>query len=393
MRSGWIRGVLGAVIVLLLGLLVLVGGLLIDLQEDPLLSPRPREAQFEWERSLYGYGPAEGEQLLMPTSVAVSPTGDIYVTDPIRSRILVFDADGDPLRIVFGQTSTADILFTRPEAIDVDPGNGDLYVADSQLSRISVFDAEGNFVRAWPVAGRARGVKVTSERVLVLGLGEVIAYDKKGAELSSFGTRGSAPGQIDAYLGIESDGERIFIADSFNKRIQAFSLDGALLWAYPSSETTAGAASADSTGHPDLETDAVDEGFDWQLPQDLVLDGAGRLVVVDAFRFEFVVVDAESGVVLGTYGEYGRLDGDLYFPTSVAYDYERDWFVVADTQNNRAQIVRIPGSAGAVLAPVRRLVDDPSRYYVLPLAMFVLVVLIAGARLIQVIRRRRTPSV
>lgn len=396
MRVGPTRIVLGVVIIILLGLLFLVGGLLIDLQTDPVLSPRPREARFEWQRSLYGYGPTEEDQLLMPTSVAVSPAGAMYVTDPIRSRIMVFGADGQPIRVIAGQESTdTPVRFVRPEAVDVDPDNGDLYVADSQLSQVVVFDEAGELVRAWQVDNRVRGVKVTTTDVFVLGLGQVTTFDKQGVQTSSFGTRGSASGQIDAYLGIESDGERIFIADSFNRRIQAFSLDGTLIWDYPHADTGGEAAATEETAHPDAEAataDDADEEFDWQLPQDLVLDGAGRLVVVDAFRFEIVVVDPESGKVVETYGEYGQHDGQFYFPTSIDYDYERDWFVVADTQNNRAQVVWIPGSKGSVLAPARRLIDSPSKYLLLPEAVFVVVVLIALIRLVRMLRRRRALS-
>ncbi|MDA3936093.1 MAG: NHL repeat-containing protein [Actinomycetota bacterium] len=390
MSPRFTRIILSAVIVLLLGLLVIVGGLLLDLQEEPLLTPRPRDASFEWQRSIYGYGPSEEEQLLMPTSVAISPEGDIYVTDPIRSRVLVFDSAGDFIRAVDSLAddgSTA--LFVRPEAIDVDADNGDLYIADSRTSRIVVFSDRGEYVRDWTVPGQARGLKVTDEQVLVLGLGRVTTYDKLGNELSGFGTRGSRPGQIDAYLGIESDGDRIYIADSFNKRIQAFSMDGELIWTYPGSVADSSSASVEATGNTEAEEAATDEDHEYQLPQDLVLDGAGRLVVVDAFRFELVVINAEDGQVVNSYGEYGRYDGELYFPTSIDYDFERDWFVVADTQNNRVQIVRLPGSAGSVLAPLRRLTKSPSRYVVPSLVLFAAAFVAAFVGLLRVLRKRR----
>src|SRR5580698_9716947 len=36
------------------------------------------------------------------------------------------------------------------------------------------------------------------------------------------------------------------------------------------------------------------------------------------------------------------------YPTGIAYDKTRDWFAVADTSNNRVQIIRLPGTGGGV---------------------------------------------
>lgn len=79
--------------------------------------------------------------------------------------------------------------------------------------------------------------------------------------------------------------------------------------------------------------------------------------------------------LLGKFGTVGPEDGKFFYPTNVSYDPQRDWFTVADTQNNRVQIVRLPDSAGGgdVAAAARRALDGPIRACALPMALILAV--------------------
>lgn len=372
------RVLLGSAIAVLAGLLVLLIWLFVR-----LVAPQPEleapAAGLTWVRSIYGSGASETDRLLGPSSVAVGPDGDIYVTDPVRARVLVFAPDGEPVRVVASpEPGYSAGQFVRPESIAVDRMTGELYIADSWARKILVYDDRGEYQREWHVDEQARGVAVSGERVFVLDVGKVIVFNTHGVRQAEFGQRGQGEGQIDAYQGILADDERIYIADSYNRRLQAFTHDGELVWAAPSvAETRTPVSIEDSIPVSAEDTSQAAPGG-WDLPQDLTFDGAGRLVVVDAFRFELVVVDPEDGRVLGSYGEYGQADGRFFYPTSVDYDRERDWFVVADTQNDRVQIVRLPGTQGGVLAPLKRVADSPWRFAVIPLVLFLGATVIAA---------------
>ncbi|MRR12881.1 hypothetical protein EG835_10560 [bacterium] len=273
-----------------------------------------------------------------------------------------------------GGEGTAQGEFKRPAAIDVD-NLSRLYVADSAANKIVVFSGDGSFLREWPVPAQARGVAVEGPEVYVLGEGTVYVYDLSGVLLRQWGTRGRDTGQIDAYQGIVVHEGRVFVADAYNKRIQAFDTNGTLAWANP----------ATSTPTPSFESTAAsasESSFKWDLPQDLTVDGAGRLVVIDAFRFQLVVVDPNDGSVLESYGDFGTAEGEFFYPTSIEYDAVRDRFVVADTQNRRVQIVTIPDSAASdgVTTAIRRVEASPSRFLAAP-ALVLLVVL--GYALVQ----------
>lgn len=393
-KRNWSRILLVAAILILSGVLAFLAWLFLELEPlAPVTVPEQQAEGMEWVRSIYGFGESIDEQLFAPSSVAVGPRGKIYVTDPSRARVLVFDPTGEFRRIIHtGAGGVGEGQFIRPESIAVDDLN-QLYIADSQASKIVVYDIDGNYLREWPILGQARGVDVVGDEVFVLSMGRVFVFDSLGTQLLEFGRRGSEPGQIDAYQGVTADDEHIYVADSFNRRIQAFDRTGELVWALPlgvgESEALHAAEdtpSAESTATQEAETD----DFAWDLPQDLTFDGRGRLIVVDAFRFELVVVDPETGEVVESYGDFGREDGLFYYPSSVAYDPTSDWFVVADTENHRVQVVRIEDSGGGVEEAVNRLNSSPSRFIIYPLLVpLVLLLLIVLARVIRKIAGQR----
>jgi len=359
------RWVLSIVVMLLLSLLGVLVALFFNLLQPtglPTGAPSAGSKEMTWVRSMYGFGPSVAEQLRSPSSVAVAPNGDIYTTDPTRARIMIFSADGVPKGVLASaQPGAGEGQFVRPEAIDI-AENGDVFVADSRAKKVIVFNSNKEYVREYLVDQMARGVYVADGKVYVLDVGKVIVFDLAGKRLSTFGTRGKLPGQIDAYQGIAAHDGTVFVADSYNRRLQAFDESGTLLWAAPAVASTPTA-----------------EGGSWDLPQDLTFDGRGQLVVVDAFTFELVVVDPKTGERLKAYGEFGRNDGQFFYPTSVVYDGLRDWFAVADTENNRVQVVRLPGSsAQPVQASVWRVISSPYRYLIPPALVFLLAIAFAA---------------
>lgn len=364
---------LGIAVVLLLVLLAVLVGMFYNLIKPTGLPGGTQGIDgMVWVRSMYGFGPTQDEQLRQPSSVAIAPNGDVYATDPMRARIMIFRADGTFRRLLHtGAGGTEEGQFIRPESIDIDE-SGDVYIADSWAGKIIVFDAEGSYSREWPVETQARGVHVSDGKVYVLDVGKVLVFDTQGEELGSFGTRGPAPGQIDAYQGVVQNNGVIYVAESFNKRLQAFDESGTVLWTVPDGTAARPGPRASATRTPSASASDAVPDHRWDLPQDVTVDARNRLVVVDAFQFEIAVVDPKTGKVQARYGEYGREEGQFFYPTSIDYDPVRDWFAVADTNNGRIQIVRIPDSANPGAATAWRAASSPFRYLAVPgLLLFV----------------------
>lgn len=360
-----LRRVLVVVIVFLLVLMAAVGYLFLGALRPVMQPLQTTETGATWIRSLYGYGPTESEQLHEPTDVAIGSNGDIYVSEPQRARIMIFRPDGTFSRLIQGDREAPHGTVRRPGGLAVSE-DGELFVVDWNR-KIVVFGPDGQYRREWDLGAAGGRIHVYQDQVHVSLRDGIVQYTTDGEQVGLIRPgRGRAPGQLDAGAGIYFDGERYFIADLMNGRVQAFDRDGSLLWAVPESR--------DATSVP-LPTGGVEganppENPPYELPQDLTLDGSGRVVTVDAFRFAIIVADAETGAPIASYGEAGSREGELFYPTGIAYDPVRDWFAIADTRNDRIQIVRIAGSGGG--GTVARTLASPWRYCAIPLVVLVL---------------------
>jgi DNA-binding beta-propeller fold protein YncE len=83
-----------------------------------------------------------------PTDMAITPAGDIFVSDGYgNSRVVHFDKDGKYVK-EWGELGTKPGQFSTPHAIALD-SKGRLYVADRNNARIQVFDQSGKFLNEW----------------------------------------------------------------------------------------------------------------------------------------------------------------------------------------------------------------------------------------------------
>jgi len=335
----------------------------------------------QWVRSIYGYGDSAAQQLLGPTAVAVAPDGTIYATDPQRDRVLAFHSDGRYKGMIStGAASTAAGKLGRPADIAVDK-DGNVYVSDQVNFKIMVFDSRRRFVREW-VTPQALGIEVVGDTVYARTLHGVMLYTLTGKEKTHFGLYGRGTGAaMNRTGGLTADASRVYLADALNQSVKAYKRDGSLVWGMPESTvaTTSASSSAGASSTATESSSASETAID--LPQDVTFDANGRLCVIDAFSFQILVMNPQTGATEARFGESGTSDGKFMYPSSIAYDAARDWFVIADTANNRLQIVRIPGSGGSFGQTVSRALASPFRVCGLPLAaLFVALVFLTMNR-------------
>ncbi|MBI5467303.1 MAG: 6-bladed beta-propeller [Candidatus Kerfeldbacteria bacterium] len=145
---------------------------------------------FDFDGRLLGRVPREGDSVSFhyPTFAAPTPSGQVLVNDALNYQIKRFDADGNFLG-AFGSEGDGPGSFARPKGIGVD-GEGHIYVVDNLFDNFQVFDDSG--------------------RVLL-----------------TIGSAGQEPGQFWSPAGIEITGDYIYIADTFNDRVQVFRYLGA----------------------------------------------------------------------------------------------------------------------------------------------------------------------
>ena len=84
----------------------------------------------------------------LSTWLAVSPEGDLYVTDGYgNSQIHKFTADGQ-LMFSWGEPGDGPGQFQAPHSACLD-SEGNVYVADRQNCRIQIFSPQGEYIDEW----------------------------------------------------------------------------------------------------------------------------------------------------------------------------------------------------------------------------------------------------
>jgi DNA-binding beta-propeller fold protein YncE len=89
-----------------------------------------------------------GKPFDKPTGVAVSPSGEIYVSDGYGNRrVHKFSADGK-LIMSWGEEGENPGQFALPHGVFVDKQNR-VFVADRENHRIQIFTSQGEFIHQW----------------------------------------------------------------------------------------------------------------------------------------------------------------------------------------------------------------------------------------------------
>jgi DNA-binding beta-propeller fold protein YncE len=92
-----------------------------------------------------------------PTGVALSASGEIYVTDGYgNARVHKFSPDGK-LLLSWGEPGAGPGQFRLPHSVLVDKQNR-VWVTDRENSRIQIFDSEGHFLTQWIDLIRPQGL-------------------------------------------------------------------------------------------------------------------------------------------------------------------------------------------------------------------------------------------
>ena len=175
----------------------------------------------------------EGDgQFIYPTDVAVTPDGDLYVSEyGGNDRISRFSSEFD-YRDSFGEPEAGDASLLRPQSIALDP-DGTLWVTDAVHHRICRFSPEGELLSTFGAPGREPGrlqypyaITLCPDGTLLVcefGNNRLQRFDRDGNSLETWGGPGREPGKLlDAWgVAVGKEG-RVYVVDSRNHRVQMF---------------------------------------------------------------------------------------------------------------------------------------------------------------------------
>ncbi len=314
-----------------------------------------------------GQGDGNGEFTSLGGIAVDTATGDVFVTDNTLYRVqkLVWDGGFTQLHYdaQFGTYGSGLQNLNWPGGVIVD-ANGNVHIADSDNGRVLRLQNDlsnpselkpeteaGQIFSAWAVAQDA------SKNYYVIDGGDYSIHklNNTGNGLLKWGGAGSADGEFEDPYAIALKGDRVYVADNGNSRIQIFGTDGvhksnlvhsSIDWPLGLAFDAAGNLYV-SNAEPDrIEkfNASLDHMTGWGGPTDFapgplaVSPTTGLLYVLD-FGNQAVQVFTTTGTHNGTYpvGEY---------PSGIAIDAAGRIYVGSDDYRR----LEVLTSSGALLA-------------------------------------------
>lgn len=216
---------------------------------------------------------AKGVPFVSPVQIAEDGLGGYLVTDAEMRQVIRLDGTGEPTGSFGGE------VLKRPTGVARDPLTGMIYVADTAAHDIKVFDATGTL-------------------------------------LDTVGGPGREAGRLNTPTHLTFRGDRLFVADTLNFRIQAFNRDGSPVLEFGELGLFVGNMSR---------------------PKGVAIGGEGRIYVVESYYDHLLIFDPEGQLLLPI-GGTGQGIGQFYLPAGVWTD-ESQRVYVADMFNGRIVVL------------------------------------------------------
>ncbi len=292
---------------------------------NAITNPAMREAIFQiWlNRDYSDYAKATGETGLTLSNWQPSARMELFIRKDIAAQMWEYGIlQAAPLQadpyikgtidltadLKMGIAGSASGQFKSPRGLTVAP-DGSLYVADSLNHRILHFDSTGNLLQAFG--------KVSPG----------CPYAKEPPPNVPIGTFCEPWG-----VAVSPDGQWVYVADTWNHRIQKFTASGEPIKAW---------------GTPNYDP-ASSGPFGLWGPRGIVVDALGHVLVADTGNKRVIVYDA-GGNFTSQFGGEGSDLGQFDEPVGLALDSQGNLYV-ADTWNQRIQVF-VPSADKTKYAP------------------------------------------
>jgi len=287
--------------------------------------------------SSFTHDEANGRPFGEPTAIALGPSGSIYVADGSRfhDRILEFNSKHEYVG-QFGSAGSYEGLFNGIGGIAIS-ASGDLYVSDSGNDRVQEFSPSGGTLGQFGSFGSGDGQFDFPGGIAIDPSGDVWVLDSEnyrvqefsptGEYLKQFGEEGEGPGKLGWALGLAFSGGNLYVSEPGNSRVQEFSSSGAYVRAFD--EKGAG------LGESNVPYGIASEPGTGDL---YVVEGASILAAASANRVQEF---SPEGSFITAFGSSGLGSGQLAGPRGVAAGASGQIYI-ADSGNQRIDEWMLP---------------------------------------------------
>jgi len=258
-----------------------------------------------------------------PADIATSVSGDIYVVDEKKSRILDFGLDGS-LNLDFGKKGGKIGQFKKPRSIAISPKR-EIVVADTGNNRIQVFNKKGKFQFSFGASGSRAGQFRSPSGVSIDQFGFIYVADTNNKRVQVFTSKGiflrfieTASKPVD--IGIDPH-RNLYVLMSKAKKIVKYSAQGKKI-----KEITV------ADGRKNFLLSAGGIGVDLR----------GDIYVTEKAEQSIKKIN-DKGKLLLSFGSEGDGRGQFKHPSGIFCDTAGRIFI-ADSSNKRIQVFLVTGS-------------------------------------------------
>ena len=261
------------------------------------------------------------ERIHSPNSMAISSNDLLIVNEAgATPRLLVMDRFGENVSYV----NCPDVRYPNGLAVDKD---GIIYVTDAISNALMKIDQKGILVQKIGSTGNKPGqfdsageiTIVNDELIYVSDYGNhrIQVFDKNLAFCHHFGSYGSKFGEFNCPgdLAYSKTTKELFIADSKNHRIQAFTLDGKPVREFGGAGLFSGRAKLIA-------------------PLNICLDKSEKFLFIADVEEGRILVYTTMGKYVSSFSSKGNGRGQLQRPTRVAMDSD-GYVYICDKGNNK----------------------------------------------------------
>uniref|UniRef100_A0A1X7T212 Uncharacterized protein n=1 Tax=Amphimedon queenslandica TaxID=400682 RepID=A0A1X7T212_AMPQE len=195
-------------------------------------------------KSFGGEGGSGNVKFSFPSGVAITPDKFILVSD--EHRIQKISMDGYLIASV-GEEGSGPLQFSSPSGMAISPITGQIYIVDNNNNRIQVLNPDLTFSHSFGSDGSANGqlqcpydIAIDSQGLVYVpdfNNHRVQKFSPDGKFVGQFGTKGFGPGHLKYPAGITIDTAAtglVYVSEWGNDRISVYTSDGVFVNSYGS---------------------------------------------------------------------------------------------------------------------------------------------------------------